>query len=178
MKKMITAFLALSLMAGMGTAALAEGGSGTVKENGSQPIDVTAKYTGGTATDTVYSVDIVWEDMTFTYHESGTRTWNPSDHTYTDNTSAGWDKTTAGVTVTNHSNAEVAVALEYVPVEGNGISGALDEPAYTLKAGTENGYASADNKKSTFTISGTPNASVSVEGVTVGTITVKVSAAQ
>lgn len=116
--------------------------------------------------------------MTFTYHESGSRTWNPSDHTYTDNTSAGWDKTTAGVTVTNHSNAEVAVALEYVPVTGNGISGALDEPAYTLNAGTENGYASADSKKSTFTISGTPNASVSAEGVTVGTITVKVSAAQ
>lgn len=178
MKKMITAFLALSLMAGMGTAALAAAGSGTVRENGSQPIDVTAKYTGGADTDTVYSVDIAWEDMTFTYHESGSRTWNPSDHTYTDNTSAGWDKTTAGVTVTNHSNADVAVALAYDPVAGTGISGALDEPAYTLKAGEENSYASADSKTSTLTISGTPNASVSADGVTVGTITVTVSAAQ
>ena len=32
---------------------------------------------------TVYSVDLTWEDMTFTYNESGARTWDPDTHTYT-----------------------------------------------------------------------------------------------
>ena len=46
----------------------------------------------------MYSVDLTWEDMTFTYNESGSRTWDPDTHTYTDTTSAGWDKVTAAVT--------------------------------------------------------------------------------
>ena len=53
------------------------------------------------------------EDMTFTYNESGARTWDPDTHTYTDTTSAGWDKVTAAVTATNHSNAQVTVKFDY-----------------------------------------------------------------
>lgn len=178
MKKMIAAALALSLLVCTGTTALGAGGNGTVEENGSQPIEVTAKYTGSAGTATVYSVDITWEDMVFTYQESGSRTWNPSNHTYTDTTSARWDKTTAGVTVTNHSNAAVDVALAYSEATGTGVSGALDETTYTLAAGAEGAYDSADSKTSTFTISGTPNETVSADGVKIGIITVSVSAAK
>lgn len=177
MKKLAASLLTISLMMGMGTTAFAESGSTTIGENGSQPIDVTAKHTGSTDTDTVYSVDIVWDDMTFTYHESGSRTWNPSDHTYTDNTTAGWDKTTADVTVTNHSNADVDVALAYTPVDGTGVSGALADSSYTLVAGVENKYTEADSKTSTFTVSGKPTEAVTAEGVKIGTITVTVSSA-
>lgn len=177
MKKLIATLLTMSLAVGMGTTAFAAAGSKTVGENGSQPIEVTAKYTGGATTVTTYSVDIEWEDMTFTYHESGSRTWNPADHTYTNNTTAGWDKTTADITVTNHSNADVDIDLTYVPETGTGVDGVLDTLFYTLAAGEEDKYTEADSKTSTFTISGAPDKTVNADGVKVGTITVAVSAA-
>lgn len=177
MKKLIATLLTMSLAVGMGATAFAAAGNETVGENGSQPIDVTARYTDGTSTDTTYSVDIAWDDMTFTYHESGSRTWNPSNHTYMDNTTAGWDKTTADITVTNHSNADVDIDLTYAPVTGTGVNGALDTLSYRLAAGEEDKYTEADSRKSTFTISGAPDAAVTADGVKVGTITVAVSAA-
>lgn len=176
MKKLIATLLTMSLAVGMGTTAFAAAGNGTVGENGSQPIDVTARYTGGATTDTTYSVDIAWDDMTFTYHESGSRTWNPANHTYTDKTTAGWDKTTADITVTNHSNADVDINLTYVPETGTGVDGVLDTLSYRLAAGVEDKYTEADSRKSTFTISGAPNETVNADGVKVGTITVAVSA--
>lgn len=177
MKKLIATLLTMSLAVGMGTTAFAAAGNGTVGENGKQAIDVTARYTGGATTDTTYSVDIEWEDMTFTYHESGSRTWNPADHTYTDSTTAGWDKTTADITVTNHSNADVDIDLTYAPVAGTDVYGVLDTLSYRLAAGVENEYANAESKTSTFTISGKPSAAVTADGIKVGTITVAVSAA-
>ena len=83
MKKLIaTATLSLS------TTALAAGNVDGAGVGSQDPIDVTAKYNDGATEPTVYSVDLTWEDMTFTYNESGTRTWDPDTHTYTDTTSA------------------------------------------------------------------------------------------
>ena len=105
MKKLIATALALTMTLGMSTTALAAGNVDGAGVGSQDPIDVTAKYNDGVTEPAVYSVDLAWEDMTFTYNESGTRTWNPDTHTYTDTTSAGWDKITAAVTTTNHSNA-------------------------------------------------------------------------
>lgn len=147
----------------------------TVGENGSQDINVTAKYSHSISTPKVYSVDIEWTDMTFTYSETGTQNWNAADHTYSNNTSSDWDKTTATVTVTNHSNDAVDVVMEYVPVADTGVNGALTNAAGTLDAGVVNAYDAADSLTATLTISGTPSAAVTAEGITVGTITVKIS---
>src|SRR5699024_1465343 len=108
----------------MSTTALAAGNVDGAGVGSQDPIDVTAKYNDGVTEPAVYSVDLAWEHMTFTYNESGTRTWNPDTHTYTDTTSAGWDKTTATIQMTNHSNVAVDVDLTYTPVEGTGITGA------------------------------------------------------
>lgn len=177
MKKMMATAVALVLACSLSTMAFAADGKETLNGLGDQSITVTAKHNDATSSTPVYSVDITWEDMTFTYNESGTRTWDPDTHTYTDNTTAGWDKISADVTVTNHSDAAVKVSFGYQEVETTGITGVMSQDSFTLAAGVENDYAGADSDTSVFSITGTPNDTVTPEGVTMGTITVTVAAA-
>ena len=178
MKKLIATALALTmtLSLSLSTTALAAGkvdGAGV----GSQvPIDVTAKYNDGVTEPTVYSVDLTWEDMTFTYNESGTRIWDPDTHTYKDTTSAGWDKYTAKVTATNHSNANVTVSFTYTPQGNTGVDASMSKDSFILYAGVENYPDDASTDSSLLTIQGSskPNGSVTAEGVTIGTITVTI----
>lgn len=177
MKKLIATALALTMTLGMSTTALAAGNVDGAGVGSQDPIDVTAKYNDSTTEPTVYSVDLTWEDMTFTYNESGTRTWNPDTHTYTDTTSAGWDKVTAAVTATNHSNAQVTVKFDYTPQGNTGVNASMSKDSFKLAAGVENKPNEAATDSSILTIdSGTkPNSSVTAEGVTIGTITVTIA---
>ena len=175
MKKMIATALALTMVLGLSTTAMAANvdGAGVGSQN---PIDVTAKYNGGVTEPTVYSVDLEWEDMTFTYNETGTRTWNPDTHTYTDSTTSGWDKTTAAVTATNHSNAEVTVSFAYTPKGDTGVNAFMSQDSFKLAAGVENMPGEAATDSSILTIgTNKPNASVTAEGITIGTITVTIA---
>ena len=174
MKKLIATALALTMTLSLSTTALAAGnvdGAGTGPQ---EPIDVTAKYNDSTADPIVYSVDLKWDDMTFTYNESGTRTWDPDTHTYTDTTSAGWDKITAAVTATNHSNVQVTVKFDYTPQGATGVNASMSKDSFKLAAGVENRPNEAATDSSILTITGTPNNSVTAEGVTIGTITVTI----
>ena len=174
MKKLIATALALTMTLSLSTTALAAGnvdGAGTGPQ---EPIDVTAKYNDGATEPTVYSVDLTWEDMTFTYSESGSRTWDPDTHTYTDTTSAGWDKTAAAVTATNHSNTEVTVSFTYTPQADTDVTATMSKDSFKLAAGVENKPNEAATDSSILTITGTPNNSVTAEGVTIGTITVTI----
>ena len=178
MKKLIATALALTmtLSLSLSTTALAAGkvdGAGV----GSQvPIDVTAKYNDDATEPTVYSVDLTWEDMTFTYNESGSRTWDPDTHTYTCTTSAGCDKYTAKVTATNHSNANVTVSFTYTPQGDTGVDAFMSKQSFILYAGVENYPDDASTNSAVLTIDGNskPNGSVTAEGVTIGTITVTI----
>ena len=174
MKKTIAAALALTMTLGMSTTALAAGNVDGAGVGSQDPIDVTAKYNDGVTTPDVYSVDLKWDDMTFTYNESGTRTWNPDTHTYTDSTTSGWDKTTATIQMTNHSNVAVDVDLTYTPVEATGVNASMSKDSFKLAAGVENRPNEAATDSSILTITGTPNNSVTAEGVTIGTITVTI----
>ena len=173
MKKLIATALALTMTLSLSTTALAAevNGAGVGSQ---EPIDVTAKYNDGATEPTVYSVDLTWEDMTFTYNESGTRTWDPDTHTYTDTTSAGWDKVTAKVTATNHSNAQVTVSFTYTPQGTTGVTASMSKDSFKLAAGVENKPNEAATDSSNLMITGTPNNSVTAEGVTIGTITVTI----
>ena len=173
MKKLIATALALTMTLSLSTTALAAevNGAGVGSQN---PIDVTAKYNDSTADPIVYSVDLTWEDMTFTYNESGTRTWDPDTHTYTDTTSAGWDKISAAVTATNHSNAQVTVKFDYTPQGATGVNASMSKDSFKLAAGVENKPNEAATDSSILMIIGTPNNSVTAEGVTIGTITVTI----
>ena len=176
MKKIIAAALALTMTLGMSTTALAAGNVDGAGVGSQEPIDVTAKYNDSTTEPTVYSVDLTWEDMTFTYTESGTRTWDPDTHTYTDTTSAGWDKVTAAVTATNHSNVLVTVKFDYTPQGDTGVTASMTKLSFMLAAGVENRPNEAATNSSLLTIKGDtkPNSSVTAEGVTIGTITVTI----
>lgn len=173
MKKIFATIIALAMVLSVGVTAFA---AETGKQPGnSQNIDVTAKTVSTGTTPVVYSMDIAWDSMTFTYAESGTKIWNPTTHTFSTNTTGGWDKTTANITVTNHSNAAVNAAVTYSAVSGTGISGEITNGTKTLAAGVENAYDAADKLVATLTISGTPNNTITSEGVKIGAITVKIS---
>ena len=174
MKKLFATALALAMVLSLSTTALAAGNVNGTGVGSQDPIDVTAKYNDDATEPTVYSVDLTWEDMTFTYNESGTRTWDPDTHTYTDTTSAGWDKVTAAVTATNHSNAEVKVSFTYTPQGDTGVTASMSKDSFKLAAGVENKPNEAATDSSILTITGTPNDSVTAEGVTIGTITVTI----
>lgn len=173
MKRIIATTLTLAIGFGMSATALA---AETVGQNGRQDIDVKAKYSDAVTTPDVYSIDIQWDNMTFTYSEAGTMDWNPATHTYTENVTAGWDKDSADVTVMNHSNVPVDVSFGYVPEDSYGITTALTdiENAVNLKAAMEGNLTDIPSVTVTLTVSGTPNKNVTEEGVVVGTITVKI----
>lgn len=145
----------------------------TVSEkNGSENIDVKAKYLSGAVTPEVYSVDVSWGKMEFTYSVSGTRKWNPATHTYTDDTTAGWAEDGNEVTVVNHSNRQVNVGFNYQSdLSYSGVTGTFSVPSDTLDAGAEGNVSGADSVTAKLTLSGTLSSSVS-EFTKVGSITV------
>lgn len=173
MRKPLSILLALMLLLNFGSTVFATDPE-TVGKDGSKDIDVTAKYESSTTTPEVYSVDIIWSSMTFTYTESGTKTWNAANHSYNTSTQGAWDKTAATVTVTNHSNVSVGVAVEYTPANDTGIIGTLENGTATLDAGAEGDYAGADSHTATLTISGTPNSAITSDGVKIGTVKVTI----
>lgn len=175
MKKLFVFILALSMVMSMGMTAFASEAPETVGQNGSKEIDVTAKYTASTDTPNVYSVDIEWSSMTFTYTQKDTKNWNAADHSYDTVSEGEWDKTSATIKVTNHSNVSVNVDVKYTAVENTGVTGALTNATAVLAAGEEGNYNGADSVTTTLTVSGTPNTTVSSEGVKVGTVKVTIS---
>ena len=166
MKKIISLTLALMLILSMSTIAFAA--------EQSDSHDVTARYEKTENEEAIYNVDIAWGELTFTYSEHTEKTWNPDTHTYDTETSGGWDKTEASVTVTNHSNVEVTVAMALTPVEGTGVEVSLTGGNGTLAAGVEGDVAGAAAVTGKLTVSGTPNDTVTAEGIKVGEITVTI----
>ncbi len=174
MKKLAAMAAAAVLVLAMGANAFAAAGSAELeKEN--QSIDVQAKYESGVTTPEVYSVDVAWGAMEFTYSASGTKDWNADDHSYTENVTASWSASGNTVTVTNHSNAEVDVAFAYNALaDYDAIEGAFDVAEDTLAAGVVGGYATADAVTATLTLTGELDSAV-VEFTKVGAITVTIS---
>ena len=123
---------------------------------GSKEIDVKAKYQVTSTTPASYSIDLRWSDMTFTYTKAETHIWDPLTHTYKTGSQSGWDSTKGTVTVTNHSNVDVKVTVEYLPEPDTGVKGVLKNASAKLKAGVINDYAGADSMTATLTVSGTP----------------------
>ena len=172
MKKTATAILALMLIAAQAVTASAETVTG---KNGSKSIDVKAKYTSGITTPDVYSVDVTWGKMEFTYSAAGTREWDSATHTYIDKTSASWNADGNDVTVVNHSNKDVNVNFAYASDSGyNGINGDFDTSSKTLNAGEEGNPDSADKVTAKPNLSGTLSNTVA-KFTKVGSITISLS---
>jgi hypothetical protein len=155
MKKLVITAASLAMLASLPMTALAA--SDTIEEKpGSQTIEVQAKYVDGVTTQDVYSVDVEWGAMEFTYNVSGSKIWKPADHTYEVTPTEGWTAYGNTVTVINHSNQPVDVAFSFdkdaaVTEE---ITGSFDTSTATLAAGKEGQYAQADSVKATLTLGG------------------------
>lgn len=119
--------LTVILAAVTSAAAYGEAGSHTVDslDAPSTAIDVRAKYEESTSTQVVYSVDVEWGIMEFTYHESAENRWNPQTHEYELSVTGAWRQSGNEVTVKNHSNAEVNAALSFQAADGQNITGAF-----------------------------------------------------
>lgn len=154
MKKLLATALVLVLMLSLAATAFAVGDGGSEE----QPVTVIVDQSNVT---TVYSVDIVWESLNFTY-KLGAGTWDPNSHTVTGG-SPQWDKTSAGITVTNHSNAAVSISAAFTSgttASKNNVKATLANHTFSLDAGQLNQHATADNDRITVSVEGTP----SVEG--------------
>ena len=133
MKKLFSLLLAIMMIATIALPVFAEesvdanGGSANVNVNG------VVQYTGSSETQTI-SVDVAWEDMTFTYVEGVHFGWNPENHEYAGAYEGYWENDRADITVTNHSNTEVNATLSFESGVDT-VSGAFTEGSGTMDDG-------------------------------------------
>lgn len=139
--------------------------------------DVTATYVDGSsggAGGTVYSVDITWGDMAFTYTaEAGI--WDPTTHKTTGAEGGVWKVDKEGgntITVTNHSNTDVTAAFSYAAASGfDGIRGSFDKESLALKTAVGTEVANAPSGTAALTLDGALGSDTTAN-TTIGTITV------
>lgn len=139
--------------------------------------DVTATYradSSGGAGGTVYSVDITWGDMAFTYTaEAGI--WDPATHKTTGAEGGVWKVDKEGgntITVTNHSNTGVTAAFNYAPAEGfTGISGSFDNALLNLPTAVGTAVEAAPKGTASLSLDGALD-SAATTSTKIGTITV------
>lgn len=189
-RKLFVVILALVLTLCMTATAFA--GSKTVNdltsEGGQNPvnIDVTGTYSDTHTSSTVYSVDISWGAMNFTYSITGAAKWNPATHEYdTAGESTGWalngtEGVDNAITVKNHSNISVKAKLSFANA-GNtaaSVTGTFSNATLDLASAVDKirDDENADNDKtptatSTFMPTGTLG-SEHVDNASIGTITI------
>lgn len=175
MKKITSLLAAAALTCAMGTTAFAADQDGV--RTGDYTADVNGTYRAGGPGDVVYSVDIAWEDMSFTYTAAGEGTWDPENHSYTGGSEASWSGS-KNITVTNHSNAAVTATAAF-----QADTGYTD---VTMTFGEKNGNTIATavgtqvSAAPSATITVTPGGTLakSANGGRIGEITVTIAAAQ
>ena len=150
-----------------------QSGDGT----GSYSAEVKGTYQPGGSGAVVYSVDIAWTDMNFTYTGAGEGTWNPETHQYEGGTEASWTDSNASVTVINHSNAAVTVTASFEALPGyetTSMTFGNNGATVATAEGTE--FAKAPS--ATITITPTGSLAQTANGGKIGTITVSIAAAE
>lgn len=128
----------------------------------------------------VYYVVITWGNLNFSYDNS-TSVWDPVQHKYVENgtAGAGWSHASANVTVVNHSNAEVYLKVNYDTTGGEEIAGVTvtftGNTTATLTAvkpvNIEEFKESEHSYTCTVAVSGVPQ---ETKSVTAGTITITI----
>ena len=117
MKKMTSLLLALIMVMSLSTVAFA---TETTNGTGDYSAEVTGSYVPGTTSSgTIFSVEIDWTPMSFTYHAEKAPVWDPVNHKYSETAKAHWEGE-GTITVTNHSNAKISATPKYTAAEGFG----------------------------------------------------------
>ena len=176
MKKKLALVLTLAMVFSLAPLS-AYADSKITEAGGSATHDVTATYVAGSsggAGTKVYSVDIVWGDMAFTYTEEA-GVWNPATHETTGAGGGIWSVNNSGgnkIKVTNHSNAAVTATFSYAAATGyDTISGSFDKATLNLATAVDTEVSNAPSDTAALTLSGAL-ASNTPANTTIGTITV------
>ena len=175
MKKITTLLAAAALTCAMGTTAFAADQDGV--KTGDYTADVKGTYQAGGSGAVVYSVDIAWTDMSFTYTGAGEGTWDPETHQYSGSSEGAWTASNDSITVTNHSNAAVKATAKFeaeTGYESTTMTFGNNGATVVTAVGTE--VASAPSATITVTPGGT--LAESADGGKIGTITVSIAAAE
>jgi len=136
MKKIVSLFLALIMVMSLNTVAFA---TETTSGTGDYSTEVTGSYVAGTTSSgTIFSVEIDWTAMSFTYHAEKAPVWDPVNHKYSDTSKAYWEGE-GTITVTNHSNAKISATPKYNAAEGFGDATMNFSPSNLSIASAESG---------------------------------------
>ena len=138
--------------------------------NSTASMDVVLDFvSGGIDYKSVYSVDIIWNDLDFTYSD-GSAVWNPLEHSYNAPTlDAGWTDEKGKVTVDNHSNEAVNIEVIYEPADkANGTAMLIVENgAYPLASAVGTSFENAPQGVSYIYAVGIPETCDSLGKITV-----------
>lgn len=180
MKKLFALALALVLVFSVcSTSSFAA----NVITDGSDSADVFGTFKPGSTAATVYSVDVSWGAMEFTYTSESEGAWDASSRTFSSITPATWtvNKTDGDkITVTNSSNASVDVSFSFAKsastpnVTGSftvGSAGAQGN-SFTLATAVGTSGSDAPTDYARFVPGGSIDSGT---GVKIGTITVTLS---
>lgn len=132
--------------------------------------DVVLSYTAATVSyDTLYSFDVLWDDMSFTYGGT-TSIWNPGSHKYDiQSGTLEWRDNKGKIVVNNHSNAalEVLMTFEQASTPNGSATIKLDNPSFRLENADGNTNPDLLTANCNMTAEGTVTSNASVGKITV-----------
>lgn len=167
-KKIIAATLALTLSMSMGNFVYAAEDSSA---------DIKATYQAGKEnTDTVYSVDVKWGSLEYTYSSGVTKSWDPTTLKYkeTSGTSSWTCQDGADqITVTNNSNADITASLAYDRTDSN-ITGTFTNSKIGLKSAEGTNVGESPSETTTLSLKGALSDTTAVKKE-IGNVTVTIS---
>lgn len=167
MKKLIALFVMIAVMTSLAVTAFAEENVGI----GDYSTEVKGTYVAGTTGNgVVYSVDITWSAMEFTYHAAQEPVWDVESHTYSESVAAYWEGE-GTITVTNHSNVSISATPVYTAEEGYEEASMLFDTEKLIVSSAESGA------EQTGVIAVTPSGALpaNADGEKIGTITVTIA---
>ena len=176
-KKLTAVAMTGMMVLGMGTSVCAA--SPITQIGDTDRNDVKATYATDEPAETVYSVDIKWGSMEYTYTIASEGIWNPGTHQYTGKSEGQWtcDNGADQVTVTNHSNAAVDAEFKYeAEGEYNGITGSFNNDTVNLATAEGTTKDKAPNETVQLTLNGDLDKNVP-DSTKIGTATVTLSEA-
>lgn len=186
-KKMTALCMAAALGMAVPSTAFAE----ITETNGYEKWPVHGTYEAGSTASTLYSVEIYWQELDFTYTAAGEGTWDPATHQFDgQGEDPGWSSTTNAIVVVNHSNKALNANLtfEAVSTYDGKITGsfrssnsATDTLTSLSLADAAEGESLGDPTKApsascVLTLSGNPGSFTGREGI--GLVTVAIADAQ
>ena len=179
-KKALTLCVATILGLSSGTVAMAA----TIDSaRGTDSHAVYGTYQPEDAVETVYSVDVSWGSMEFTYTDGAvSKTWDPSTHEYKESVGEGsWSNQDGAnkVTVTNRSNKALTATVEAATSDPYaGITAKVDNDSLSLAdasiGATTSEAGTASTASTTISLSGKLT-DKNANKATIGSVTVKIA---